>query len=109
MKMKIGQTLFVIFLALLFLLPLTFLRAIARENLENFSTGNGRMWFYVTKIITPTFFQFVFPFSVIFNNSKMWKSLRRDFLESSLWRHFNTSQTSVGIQVSRIKIVPPQT
>jgi hypothetical protein len=79
-----GQMVLVIFLGMLFVFPITFARASARNSYEEINRS-GRVWIYLSKVSMPSFYYLVFPCFIILSNNQLRESLLRNFQESWLW------------------------
>ena len=73
-----GQTLVLIILASVCLIPASWARTIAKNNIQDINSGNGRLMVYAGRIALVTFVNYVFPFLFFFNNTKMRKTLIRE-------------------------------
>ncbi len=80
-----GQTLVIILISIAFFVPIAIVRRIAREDLKEINTKNGKLWIYIGRVTVPTCYQLVFPLFLMINNSKMRRSLWRDLKESTIW------------------------
>ena len=95
--LKAGQTIRILFIALLCSFPTMIARAFAHRHENNINSGPGRVWVYVTQISIVFFFFNFFPANIILSNPKMMKSLKTDFKETSIggriWSLFQRNQS----------------
>ena len=79
-----GQIIRIIVVALFCSFPAIVMRVFAHRSENNVNSGLGRVWVYINQISFAFLFINVFPAQIILSNSKMLKSLRRDFKESTI-------------------------
>ena len=72
-----GQTLVLVVLAMMCLLPASKARAIAKNDIKDINSGSGRLMVYAGRMVMAVFVNFVFP-TLFFVNSKMRKTLIRE-------------------------------
>jgi len=77
----------IICLAIIFILPVSIVKRMARDDETNLNSNLGRVWIFITQITIPFYYLNIFPAWIILGNPRMFNSLKRDFKESD-FGHF---------------------
>ena len=80
-----SQTIAMIVMGVAAVTPVSITKTIAKGNIDDINAGSGRTMAYAAKLTMPVFFFAIFPLLMIGFNSKVRKSLWKEFQDSELY------------------------